>query len=77
MTTIRYFAAAAEAAGADSEQLDLRTVGDAIAHMRTRGALAEVLPRCALVVDGVRHEHHETDAPAGDLIDVLPPFAGG
>lgn len=79
---VRYFAAAAEAAGCDVEQVELpagTTVGallDALAG-RHGPALRDVAARCALLVDGVLHR--DRDAPVGSpaRIDVLPPFAGG
>ncbi len=77
MTRVRYFAAAAEAAGTDAEERTEPTL-DALraAVVREHPALAEILPRCAVMVDGVRSDE---DVPLDDalLIDVLPPFAGG
>jgi molybdopterin converting factor small subunit len=77
MTRVRYFAAAAERAGTDEERrsepslaaLRAAIVGD-------HPGLADVLPRCAVLVDG---ERADTDRPltGTELIDVLPPFAGG
>lgn len=77
MIRVRYFAAAAEAAGTDAEErseptlLDLRA-----AIIAEHPALVDILPRCAVMVDGVRTD---VDRPLDDvqLIDVLPPFAGG
>lgn len=77
MTRVRYFAAAAEAAGVDSEErgeptlLALRT-----AVVAAHPALADILPRCAVMVDGVRADD-DRPLEAAQLIDVLPPFAGG
>jgi molybdopterin converting factor small subunit len=61
MAAVRYFAAAAEAAGRESEALDAGTVGELRAAMVSRHgpALERVL---------------RDDA---DVVDVLPPFAGG
>lgn len=77
MTRVRYFAAAAEAADVDAE--DRRE--DTLAALRTaivadHPALAAILPQCAVLVDGIRTDG---DRPLSDaeLIDVLPPFAGG
>lgn len=77
MTRVRYFAAAAEAAGTDAEDRDeatLTALREAV--VREHPALADILPRCAVMVDGVRSDDDRplTDA---ELIDVLPPFAGG
>lgn len=77
MTRVRYFAAAAEAAGTDSEERsEASLVALRAAVVAEHPALADILPRCAVMVDGVR-----TDADLAlddaELIDILPPFAGG
>lgn len=78
--TVRYFAAAAEAAGRDHEQLafdSAPTVGDL--HDRllaTYGdAMARVLRSGSFLVDGT--VSRDRAQPAGTSIDVLPQFAGG
>jgi len=74
---VRYFAAAAEAAGTDSEDRAERSLEQLRAGViADHPALAGILPRCAVMVDGVRSDD---DRPLDDvqLIDVLPPFAGG
>lgn len=76
-TTVRYFAAAAEAAGLDAEAAPAGPVTDVVAELvRRHPDLAGVLPRCALLADGVRVEGVD-QVPAGATLDVLPPFAGG
>lgn len=81
--TVRYFAAAAEAAGREQEQFDaaladsLTTVGAVRAHLvHLYGpAMQRVLANGSFLVDGVVSRD---DARAvGRRIDVLPPFAGG
>lgn len=77
MTRVRYFAAAAEAAGTDAEERGERSLSALrAAVVAEHPALADILPRCAVMVDGVRADD---DRPLDDaqLIDVLPPFAGG
>jgi len=78
VAVIRYFAAAAEAAGRESEALEAGTVGELRAAMvRRHGAdLERVLRRCAVLVSGVREEDAAA-VGADDVVDVLPPFAGG
>lgn len=79
MTTVRYFAAAAEAAGTDSEELSAATVGQLRSLMvAAHGAdLERVLARCALLLDGLRADDDSTGIGPGAVVDVLPPFAGG
>ncbi|MBT2484389.1 MULTISPECIES: MoaD/ThiS family protein [unclassified Microbacterium] len=77
MTRVRYFAAAAEAAGVDQEERGERSLSALrAAVVAEHPALADILPRCAVMIDGVRADD---DRPLDDaqLIDVLPPFAGG
>ncbi|GIG39749.1 MoaD/ThiS family protein [Cellulomonas phragmiteti] len=85
MTTpveVRYFAAAAEAAGRGAEQVLLpagTTVGGLLDLLAERHgpALRDVAARCALLVDGVLHRDRDAPVGAPTRVDVLPPFAGG
>jgi len=79
VTTVRYFAAAAEAAGAKSEQLNAATLGEALEQITaTRDEhFTQVLARCALLLDGVRVDDPATPLVDATNLDVLPPFAGG
>ncbi|UJP40703.1 MoaD/ThiS family protein [Cellulomonas palmilytica] len=77
MITVRYFAAAAEAAGVDAEQVPAGSGAAVRADLLARHpALAPVLDRCALLADGRRLEASD-EVAAGVTLDVLPPFAGG
>ena len=73
---VRYFAAAADAAGLDEEQLSAATVGELRDHLlATYPRMAAVLAKGSFLVDGV-----VTRDPARSLgarVDVLPPFSGG
>jgi sulfur-carrier protein len=74
---VRYFAAAAEAAGTDAEDRDETTLSALrAAVVADHPALGGILPRCAVLVDGRRHDD---DVPLTRVahVDVLPPFAGG
>lgn len=76
-TRVRYFAAAAEAAGTDTEDRSEPTLATLrAAVVAEHPALADILPRCAVMVDGVRTDGDRSLDDA-ELIDVLPPFAGG
>lgn len=77
MITVRYFAAAAEAAGLDSEQVPAGSGAALRADLvRRHPDLAGVLDRCALLAEGRRLEASDEATP-GTTLDVLPPFAGG
>ncbi|WP_061965245.1 MoaD/ThiS family protein [Demequina aurantiaca] len=78
MVTVRFFAAAAEAAGAEQATVPEGTVEDIRARLiASRGDdLARVWRQCAVMVDGRRVAADELVA-AGSTLDVLPPFAGG
>lgn len=79
MITVRYFAGAREAAGVAAEQLDGPTSVAALRAALTAAhpRLADVLPKCALLVAGARATSDDAQIPDGVTIDVLPPFAGG
>ncbi len=77
MARVRYFAAAEEAAGTDAEQRSEATLGAfRAAVVADHPGLGDILPRCAVLVDGARVDD-ETPLGDDDLVDVLPPFAGG
>ena len=73
---VRYFAAAAEAAGREEEILVASTVGELRETLlASHPALGPVLAKGSFLVDGV-----VTRDPAralGARVDVLPPFSGG
>jgi molybdopterin converting factor small subunit len=79
--TVRYFAAARAAAGADSEVVVLRpgtTVAELVDRIAASGSrLATVLERCSYLCDGVAVRDETAPLRGGNTIDVLPPFAGG
>lgn len=77
MTRVRFFAAAEEAAGTGEQLRDEPSVGalcDALAAEHPR--LADILPRCAVLVDGTRVDDDHALTP-DSTVDILPPFAGG
>jgi molybdopterin synthase sulfur carrier subunit len=79
MITVRYFAGAREAAGVTTEQLGGPTSVAALRAALTAAhpRLADVLPKCALLVAGARTTSDDAQIPDDVTIDVLPPFAGG
>lgn len=77
MAEVRFFAAAAEAAGRDSSETTLTTVGELRDDLVARygDAMARVLKNGSFLVDGV--VSRDPARPLGARVDVLPPFAGG
>ena len=81
--TVRYWAAARAAAGVDAEALDeavdgpLGTVGEVVAAALARHPdLVTVVRVATFLVDGTAARRSDPVA-AGNLVEVLPPFAGG
>ena len=78
MVEVRYFAAAAEAAGVVEESLpSVATVGALRLGLIDRygDAMARVLASGSFLVDGV--VSRDDSRALGLRVDVLPPFAGG
>lgn len=81
--TLRYWAAAKEAAGVSEQRVTADTLAAALAAAggsEARGQLRAVLARCSFLVDGtpVGLRAAETvQLSEGNVIEVLPPFAGG
>ncbi|MGA1813783.1 MoaD/ThiS family protein [Frondihabitans sp. 4ASC-45] len=83
--TLRFFAAARAATGLDELAcVSARepTIGELVdgvlpASGKDPDELARVLGRCAFLVDGVSTQDRSRVVPAGAVVDVMPPFAGG
>ncbi|MUM15896.1 MoaD/ThiS family protein [Mycobacterium sp. CBMA271] len=79
--TVRYFAAAASAAGIQEETVELpagASFDDLTRHLAAKGAeLEHVLARCSFLYDGVAVRNRSERPESGSVVDVLPPFAGG
>jgi len=83
--TVRYWAAARDAAGVAEEPYVADTLAAALdaavaAHGGPGGPLAHVLARCSFLVDGApagRRDPATVVLADAGTIDVLPPFAGG
>ncbi|MGH3723499.1 MAG: MoaD/ThiS family protein [Mycobacterium sp.] len=78
---IRYFAAAAAAAGIQEELVELpegSSFHDLTRRLATKGAeLEHVLARCSYLSDGMAVRDRSARPESGSVVDVLPPFAGG
>lgn len=82
MVTVRYFAAAKEAAGVGQEQVEATTLAAALEAVRGRhdARFTTVVGRCTFVVGGDPvggRDHASVALQDGAVVDVLPPFAGG
>ncbi len=78
MVEVRYFAAAAEAAGKREEVLSVSGTVGALRSLlveRYGDAMARVLASGSFLVDGV--VSRDDSRTLGATVDVLPPFAGG
>jgi sulfur-carrier protein len=79
--TVRFFAAAEDAAGTTEQVVDIRP-GSTIANLiddlgAGGGPLFDVLRRCSYLCDGIAVRDTAATLRSGQTIDVLPPFAGG
>ena len=82
--TIRYWAAAKEAAGVPEESVEAPTLaaalGAVLAARPGDDRLRQVISRSSFLVNALpvrRTAHEETSLEDGATIEVLPPFAGG
>ncbi|TLP62470.1 MoaD/ThiS family protein [Microbispora triticiradicis] len=78
--TIRYWAAAKEAAGTPEEAADAATLADLLARIGGDPALERVLRRSSFLIDGApagTRDPATITLPEGFVVEVLPPFAGG
>ena len=85
--TVRYWAGAKAAAGVAEESLPLATfrgttLADLLVHLQDRHGVAfsTVLSACSFLVSEhpvAKRASHELRLVGGEVVDVLPPFAGG
>ncbi|WP_223269530.1 MoaD/ThiS family protein [Frigoribacterium sp. ACAM 257] len=85
--TLRFFAAARAAVGRDEQVVEVpgdeaATLGRLLTEVRpVEGTSAadwrDVLLRCSFLVDGLTTRDREQVVADGDVVDVMPPFAGG
>lgn len=82
---IRYFGAAQAAAGVAEERLELgrASLGDVLSEVRARHdgpggpSMAQVLSRSSFLLNELSLRDHDKVLGPEDVLDVLPPFAGG
>jgi sulfur-carrier protein len=89
IVTLRYWAAAKDAAGVAEDKVEAHTLAEALAAGlaaagdrpgEAAGRLRQVMARSSFLIDGqpagVR-PHESVMLAADSVIEVLPPFAGG
>jgi sulfur-carrier protein len=72
MVTLRFFAAARAEVGAASLSREAGSIDSLLAEFGS-----PVLDRCSFLVNGIATTDRVTPLGDGDVLDVLPPFAGG
>jgi sulfur-carrier protein len=83
IVTVRYWAAAKEAAGVSEQSVTADTLAAVLAAVTAsddRARLRQVIARSSLLVDGApvgRRAADTVELRDGNVIEVLPPFAGG
>jgi len=85
IVTLRYWAAAKEAAGTAEETISAATLAEALAaarggHAGQNSRLRAVLARSSFLIDGAPVGRRAPEAVVladAAVIEVLPPFAGG
>jgi molybdopterin synthase sulfur carrier subunit len=83
IVTMRYWAAAKDAAGVAEQQLTADTLANALAAaagINGGAQLRAVLDRSSFLIDGSPVGRRAADSVVladGNVIEVLPPFAGG
>ncbi|MGY1827383.1 MULTISPECIES: MoaD/ThiS family protein [unclassified Blastococcus] len=77
--TVRYFAGARAASGVDTERCEAASLDELVGRIAVAHGerLERVLTACSFLVDGAQARDREAPLPAGAVVDVLPPFAGG
>lgn len=78
--TVRYWAAAKEAAGIAEETFDAGNLGELVTKITRSTALERVLRRSSFLINGSpagTRDPYTVELPEGAVVEVLPPFAGG
>ena len=78
MAIVNFYAAARAASGVSESQIDGSTLGEVIASASAQHPqLVAILPECSYLVNGAAESNNDLKVSAGDVIDILPRFAGG
>jgi molybdopterin converting factor small subunit len=75
---VNFYAAARAASGVSESQIDGATLGEVITSASAQHPqLKAILPGCSYLVNGAAESNNDLKVSAGDVIDILPRFAGG
>lgn len=76
---MRFFAAARAAVGVDDHPVAEQTLGAALDAVSATDPVRwrTLQERCSYLVDGVTTRDRATSLEGVELVDVMPPFAGG
>ena len=76
--TVRFFAAARVAAGTRELTIQASDLTELIADLSARSTeLDRVIPQCSILINEVVTHDRSVELSDGDVVDFLPPFAGG
>lgn len=78
MAVVRFFAGAKAAVGVSQEVIDGATVKEVMDLAQQKfPQLKAVLTKCSVLVNETSCQDYAQNVSDSDVIDVLPPFAGG
>ena len=78
MALVNFYAAAKEAAGSANLKIAAGSMAALISDLNSRDPkLAKLLPTCSYLLNGEACEDLNHPLLEGDVVDVLPQFAGG
>lgn len=78
MVTLHFYAAARAATGVGEDQFSPASLGEIISAATIKyPKLAAILPGCSYLINGSASSQLQSEITGGDVVDVLPRFAGG
>lgn len=78
MAKVNFYAAARAASGVSESQIEGSTLGEVISSASAQyPKLVGILPGCSYLLNGAAESNNDLKVSAGDVIDILPRFAGG
>ncbi len=78
MAKVNFYAAARAASGVSESAIEGSTLGEVIASASAQHPqLVAILPACSYLLNGAAESNNDAKVSAGDVIDILPRFAGG